>query len=401
MKILHTSDWHVGRTIRGRSRHQEHRTVLAEMLDVVEDEQVDLVVVAGDQFDTAVPSARSERLVWTTLLGFADRGAKVVVVAGNHDNVAKLDALAPLLTRGGEIHVGAHVRPAEEGGLLRVATRNGDARVALVPFLSQRGIVKTAELLDLDAAQHAQAYAGRVAAILGALTTSFGSGDAVDLIAGHLTVVGTGRLTEQLGGGERLSQSFDYVVPPPSFPTTAHYVALGHLHQPHDVPGPAPLRYSGSPLHLDFGEVASRRGVTLVEVTPDSPARIRHRPLTGGFALVTLRGSVEELRTAADALGEDVYVRAVVDEPPRAGLAEAVRDAVPQAVDVKVASTTVAPEAQRLELDDATAGDPYELFGQYLDARGVEDPRVPGLFRELLDELQAVRAGAEHEGGLG
>ena len=70
MKILHTSDWHVGRTIRGRSRQHEHEAVLGHMLDVVEEERIDLVLVAGDQFDTSVPSARAERAVWRTLLGF-------------------------------------------------------------------------------------------------------------------------------------------------------------------------------------------------------------------------------------------------------------------------------------------------------------------------------------------
>ena len=391
MRILHTSDWHVGRTIRGRSRQREHEAVLTEMLEIVEDEQVDLVVVAGDQFDSAAPSAQAERIVFSALLGFADRGAKVVVVAGNHDNAAKLQALRPLLTRGGDIHVGAHVRAASQGGLARITTRNGDAQVAMVPFLSQRGIVQTAQLLDHDGAEHAQAYAGRVRLVLDALTTTFGSGDTVDLVAGHLTVVGSGSLSDQLGGGERLSQIFDYVVPPPTFPMTAHYVALGHLHQPHEVPGPAPLRYSGSPLHLDFGEVASARGVTLVDVVPDAPARIRHRPLTGGFRLVTLRGSVAELRSQAAELGDEVYVRAVVEEPPRAGLADAVREAVPQVVDVHAAATVDVSADERLELDDAASADPTQLFEQYLGARSVDDERVVKLFAEILDDLQAAR----------
>ena len=394
MKVLHTSDWHVGRTIRGRSRHHEHDAVLAEMVEIVEDEQIDLVIVAGDQFDTAAPSARAERTVWRTLLGFADRGAKVVVVAGNHDNAAKLEALRPLLTRGGEIEVAPHVRSPSQGGVVRVSTRSGDARVALVPFLSQRGIVQTAQLLDHDAAQHAQAYAGRVRIVLEALTSSFGSGDTADLVAGHLTVVGAGKLDDQLGGGERLSQIFDYVVPPQAFPTSAHYVALGHLHQPHGVPAPAPVRYAGSPLHLDFGEVASQRGVTIVEVTPQGSAEIRHRPVRGGFRLVTLRGELPELRSQAEQLGDDVYVRAVVEEAPRAGLAEAVRSAVPQAVDVRVAAAVDAATVERIAADDVATSDPGELFGQFLSSRGVEDERVVKLFGAILDDLQAVRRGA-------
>jgi DNA repair protein SbcD/Mre11 len=396
MQILHTSDWHVGRTIRGRSRHDEHRAVLGEMVDIVEDRQIDLVVVAGDQFDTTVPSAQAERLVWRTLLAFADRGAKVVVVAGNHDNAAKLDALAPLLMRAGDITVAAHVRPPHEGGRVRIETRDGETDVALVPFLSQRGIVKTADLLDRDAAQHAQAYAQRVGVILEALTDTFGSGETVDLVVGHLTVVGTGSINDQLGGGERLSQIFDYVVPPQAFPTSAHYVALGHLHQPHEVPGPAPLRYSGSPLHLDFGEVVSQRGVSIVDAEPDTPARITHHPLNAGFPLITLRGDLVALEQAVGDLDDEVYVRVIVEEAPRAGLAEDVRELIPQAVDVRIAETIDETEADPLEADEALRLEPSQLFSQYLEAQGVDDDRLLALFRELLDDLHTAHS-AEDE----
>lgn len=395
MRILHTSDWHVGRTIRGRSRHSEHEAVLAEMCEVVENEQIDLVLVAGDQFDSAVPSAQAEALVWRTLLGFADRGAQVVVVAGNHDNAAKLSAVAPLLGRGGDITVAPHVRPAADGGRVRIVTRGGDAVVALVPFLSQRGIVKTVDLLARDAAQHAQQYAQRVKVVLEQLTEGFGAGGTIDLVVGHLTVVGTGTIADQLGGGERLSQIFDYVVPPQAFPLDAHYVALGHLHQPHDIPGPSPLRYSGSPLHLDFGEKLSDRGVSIVEVEPDTPAEIRHRPLEAGHRLVTLRGTVTELAAAAADLGPQVHVRAIVEEAPRAGLAEEVREAVPQAVDVRVAETFEAGGSEVEELDHSAVADPGELFGRFLGDRNIQDDRVAALFRELVDDVQAVEAGQD------
>lgn len=391
---MHTSDWHVGRTIRGRSREHEHARVLAGMLDVVEDERIDLVLVAGDQFDSAVPPAAAERLVWRTLVGFADRGAKVVVIAGNHDHAERLRALAPVLARGGDIVVGAHVQRPDDGGLARVETAAGEVRVALVPFLSQRGIVKTADLLDRDAGQHAQAYAERVKLVVHKLCEGFGSGNSVDLVLAHLAVVGAGKVDDVLGGGERRSHIFDYVVPPQAFPAAAHYAALGHLHQPHTVAAPCPARYCGSPLHLDFGEVASERGVTILEATATTPVEIRHLPLRGGYRLLTLRGTVGELEAQAAGLGNEVYVRAVVDEPPRAGLAEAVRAAVPQAVDVRVAESRRAAEAAADGLDaEAATADPAGLFTQYLAARGVDDARVPVLFRTLLDDLQGAARG--------
>ena len=97
VKILHTADWHVGKTLRGRSRADEHRGVLDEIVAITRDEAVDLVLVAGDQFDRAVPSPESEQIVYDALLRLARTGAHVVVIAGNHDNPRRLAAVKPLL----------------------------------------------------------------------------------------------------------------------------------------------------------------------------------------------------------------------------------------------------------------------------------------------------------------
>ena len=98
-KILHTSDWHVGKTIRGHNRSDEHRAVLAEITKVAAEYGVDVVVVAGDLFDTAAPSPESEEIVYSTLLALADTGATVAVISGNHDNAHRLRAVAPLPER--------------------------------------------------------------------------------------------------------------------------------------------------------------------------------------------------------------------------------------------------------------------------------------------------------------
>src|SRR5690349_2130715 len=96
MKILHTADWHVGKTVRGHSRADEHRAVLDELVAVAEAREVDLVIVAGDLFDTASPTPESEQIVYQALLGLRATGAQVVVIAGNHDNPHRLLAVAPL-----------------------------------------------------------------------------------------------------------------------------------------------------------------------------------------------------------------------------------------------------------------------------------------------------------------
>lgn len=383
MRILHTADWHVGRTIRGRSRAGEHEAVLSEIVGVAAAEQVDLVLVAGDQFDTAAPAPESERIVYRALLDLAATGAEVVVVAGNHDSPNRLDAVAPLLSTS-RVRAGARLARPDEGGCIDVTTPSGEtARIALLPFLSQRGIVRADDLMGLDADEHAGRYDGRVRTIVERLCAGF-SADTVNLVVGHLMVHGG-----TLGGGERAAHTiFDYAVAAQAFPIGASYVALGHLHRPQRIPAGCPVWYSGSPLPLDFGEEADRKAVLVVDATPGAPAAVREVALTEGRRLRTLRGTLDELEARAGETGDD-YVRVVVAGPARAGLAEQVREWFPHAVDVAVE----APGPTRAERPPARLGrSPAELFAEYLADRGVEDGRLPALFAQLLDEASEATA---------
>src|SRR5690606_17469096 len=266
VKLLHTADWHVGKAVRGRSRAAEHQAVLAEIAAVAERESVDLVVVAGDLFDTASPSPEAERIVYRALLDLAAGGRPVVVVAGNHDSAQRLAAVAPLSEASG-IHVAAAIRPPGEGGVLELDVDGEPAQVALLPFPSQRYVVRADLLLAGDAADAHAAYADRVARIVRALTAGFRA-DTVNLVVGHLMVMGG-----TLGGGERGAHTvFDYWVPATAFPAAAQYVALGHLHRAQQLPGPAPLHYPGSPLQLDFGETANEPQVNVVALRRGRPS---------------------------------------------------------------------------------------------------------------------------------
>jgi exonuclease SbcD len=382
MKLLHTSDWHVGKAIRGRSRVDEHEAVLAEVAGVAEAESVDLVVVAGDLFDTATPTAEAERVVYRALLDLAAGGRPVVVIAGNHDSPQRLAAVAPLSEASG-IHVASAIRPPSEGGVLELGDGSERTLLALVPFPSQRYVVTADHLLAGDAADANQLYRDRVARIVAALTAGFRA-DTVNLVAAHLTVMGG-----QLGGGERGAHTvFDYWVPAVAFPPAAHYVALGHLHRAQRLDGPAPIHYCGSPLQLDFGEVANEPSVNVVEARPGQPARVRAVALAAGRRLQSLRGTLADVlaRAGAPELAE-AHLRIVLDEAARAGLADEVRAAVPQAVEVVLATRDDEGHGDRQADPDRLRRTPHDLFTQYLDERDAADDRVVRLFDELVDEL--------------
>jgi exonuclease SbcD len=371
VKILHTSDWHVGRKIRGRDRSGEHREVLAELTALASEHHVDLTVVAGDVFDTASPTPVSEEIVWRALLDLSEV-APVAVVAGNHDNPARLDAVAPLLARAGVSVVGAPRSPGE-GGL--VALDDKGVKIAMLPFVSQRGIVRAEEIMGSDPDQHAGAYEDRLRRIITRLTEDMGT-DTVNLLVGHLTVYGA-----KEGGGERSAHIFGYAIPAGLFPGHLSYAALGHLHRQQKMPHASAVWYSGSPLQLDFGEVSDQKGALLVNAEPGRPASVTELPLGSGRRLVSLVGTLDDVLERAGDVG-DAYVRVVLYEPARVGLADEVRDIIPNAVEV-VLEPTGSP---RRDSESRQSLEPIEAFSAYLRDRNAVDPAVEMLFAELLDE---------------
>lgn len=371
VRILHTSDWHVGRRIRGRDRSDEHRAVLAEIRSLAAEKDVDLILVAGDVFDTSSPTPLAEEIVWRALLDLAEV-SPVLVVGGNHDNAQRLDAVAPLLAMGRITVVGAP-RPPADGGVVDLDELG--VRVALLPFVSQRGIVKASQIMSDDPDQHAGVYEDRLRAVVGALTSGM-TADTVNILTSHLTVYGA-----LAGGGERTAHIFGYAVPASVFPGHLSYVALGHLHRQQKMPHSAAVWYSGSPMQLDFGEVADQKGALLVEASPGLPAAVTSVPLSSGRRLATLRGTLEEVLARADEVA-GAYVKVELLEKARVGLADEVRAAIPDAVDVILHGheKTERPAQQRQTLE------PVEAFAGYLQDRGVDDPALEALFAELLDE---------------
>ena len=135
VRVLHTSDWHIGKTIRGLSRADEHRAVLAEVVEVAREQNVDIALVAGDLFETSAPTAESETIAWQALLGLAEVAQHVVVIAGNHDNPRRLEALRDL-ARLGNIHIVAEPRRPDDGGVVDLDVRGQRVNVACLLYTS-------------------------------------------------------------------------------------------------------------------------------------------------------------------------------------------------------------------------------------------------------------------------
>jgi exonuclease SbcD len=384
MRILHTSDWHVGKVLKGRDRHDEHVAVLGSIVSAARENDADLVLIAGDLFESAAPNAKSQGLVVRTLLDLAQDGRQVVVIAGNHDNHDLLDRVyRPVFGRLG-LHVLGEPKRPDAGGTLALRTRSGErAVVAALPFLSHRYAVRAAEVMLHELAEHALDYSRRAAAMVEVLTAGFAP-DMVNIVMAHATLIGGRR-----GGGERdVQTSLDYELPANVFPASAHYAALGHLHRQQEIPAPCPAFYSGSPLAVDFGEEANEPAALLVTAAPGMRADARPVPLAGARRLRTLRGTLDQV-VAEGEQDQDAWLRVFLAEPASAGLGDRVRDKLPNALEVTL------DDAHRPRPGAAEAGDrpsrigrgPADLFADYLREHNVHDPRVQALFAELLEEL--------------
>jgi|HubBroStandDraft_5_1064220.scaffolds.fasta_scaffold62673_2 exonuclease SbcD len=386
MKILHTSDWHVGKVLKGRDRYDEHEAVLASLVGTARSEDVDLVLIAGDLFETQVPSPRAQGQVIRALLALRGDGRQVVAIAGNHDNPNLLDSVyRPVLGELG-LHVLGTPKAPDSGGTLHLTTRGGErVTVAAMPFLSQRYAVRAAELLLHEQAEHALDYARRTAAIIEMLTAGF-TPDSVNIVTTHATFLGGRR-----GGGERdVQTTFEYEVPASILPSSAHYAALGHLHRQQEIPAPCPTFYSGSPLAIDFGEEANEPGALIVTAAPGKRADARRVDVTGGRKLRTLRGPLDQVLEEGEQAG-DAYLRVILAEKARAGLGDLVREKLPNALEVQLDDAhRQRPGSHGQDKPTRTGRTPLQLFGDYLAEEDVADERVQQMFAELLEEASGL-----------
>ena len=389
MKFLHTSDWHVGKTLKGRPRLDEHKAVLAEIVGHARANDVDAVLISGDIYDTSVPTAEAQRLVIATLLALAKDDIEVIAIAGNHDSGSTFEAFRPLMGVAG-INLYGQARAKDQGGVYSFTARStGEpVNVAVVPFLSQRYAVRAAQLIapgDNVPARNVGSYDQWVRNIVNHLHGGYDP-DGVNLMTAHLTCTGGA-----FGGGERMAQSiFEYHVPAAIFPIDTHYVALGHLHRRQELPAGCPVHYSGSPLAVDFGEEENTSTVLLVEASPGTPAKVTDLPLKSARRLRTVEGTVEQLRAAAEEYGED-WLRVRIKQSTYAGLRDDIIEALPNALEIHIHSDFTNTASGKVSSVQVAAKSPAELFAEYCAHVGSDDERVRAMFDTINDELTTGR----------
>jgi len=411
MKILHTSDWHIGRSLYGRKRYEEFEAFLAWLADTIEKRQVDVLLVAGDVFDTSTPSNRAQELYYLFLCRVATSSCRhVVVTAGNHDSPSFLNAPKALL-RALNVHVVGAPTERSDDEVLLLSDSDGTPEliVCAVPYLRDRDIrvAQAGESIEDKQRKLIEGIQHHYAEVTELAQAKRQTLDAqIPLVAmGHLFTAG-GQTVEGDGVRELYVGSLAHVSSG-IFPDGIDYLALGHLHVPQKINQSDVMRYSGSPLPMGFGEAGQVKSVCLVEFANDNaealvqlvnvPVFQRLERVCGTWDEISAR--IQELSTAqSKAWLEVVYDGEDVMGDLRQRLDAAVSDSETEILPVKnnrIMDRVLGQIHDHETLDDL---DPGDVFHRCLAVHDVPEAQRPDLllaYQETLTSLDEEDIQAE------
>lgn len=277
MKILHTADWHLGKLLEGRSRLEEQKIIMKQLVAIADKKQADIVCVAGDIFDNSHPSAGAENLLYQTLRDLSKGGERLVVlIAGNHDQPSRLEAVIPLVKEHGILIYGtprSKIEPGQYGkfyvesldeGVFSFEKEGERAVFACVPYASERTLNEVLYHGQEEEQDRALTYARKMKELFTKRAQWF-SKETINVLIAHVFTLGC----IKDGSEQSLSLGTSYLLPLEVFPEMADYVALGHVHRPQKAVGShGRIRYSGSPLPYRLQEITVAKECLLVTLHP-------------------------------------------------------------------------------------------------------------------------------------
>ncbi len=389
MRILHTGDWHFGKTLEGRSRLSEQEDFVDELVRIANEQQADLIMMAGDVYDSVNPPAAAEQLFYEACARLTENGRPLVVISGNHDQPERVSSASPLVARQGITLIGLPLADTITVG----AARTGEiAKIAALPYPSES---RLNELLSAEGKEEElrRAYSARVGMLMGKLAREF-SPQTINLAMSHIYVLGglecDSERPIQVGGA--------YTVDPSALSIGAQYTALGHLHRPQAVKGEGLIRYSGSPLAYSFSEAGQAKSVMMLDLAPGGLPVVEEVHLSCGRPLVRwkAKGGLEEVyRWLDEGRDANAFIDLEVSLTESMSIGEIQR--LRKSRDGFVHIRPVYPEMEQAELQYERSGLPVsELFRKFYQRQsgGAEpEDELTQLFLELVEEEEQAKEG--------
>ncbi len=381
MRILHTSDWHIGHRLYEQDRIEEHDQFLDWLLTTVQAHAIDVLLVAGDIFDTALPSSEATDLYYRFLFRlYSETRAHAIITAGNHDSATHLAAPQEFLKMG-RIHViGVASEPA--ACVVTLPSENPSVAIAAVPYIYESDL---SHISFETEPERAARYRERLKAFYRQCVECMPPG-LPKILMGHLYVqggkVGDSERNVQIGGATAMRIS--------DFPDDVTYVALGHLHRPHAIGGArCPVQYAGSPLPLRFNEANHSKKVYLLDVPTAGDMQVEEIELPVFKDLSTVVGTLDEVRlTAMSSEWKEKYIQVQLKlNQPAVGISDEIREIFDQrGGEVLSVEVELPPQTARPEIPIEDMQQPTEIFEQFHKEKFNESPdeSMMKTFDELL-----------------
>ncbi|HDU8313652.1 TPA: exonuclease subunit SbcD [Proteus mirabilis] len=302
MRIIHTSDWHLGQYFFTKTRAQEHQQFLDWLLAQIREQQVNAVIVAGDIFDTGSPPSYARELYNRFVVAIRDTQCQLIILGGNHDSVATLNESKSLLAcLNTTVIANVHTETPQAPIILYQKNHTPGALLCAIPYLRPRDMINS---------KSGQSGADKQGALKEAIADYYQRQyqAALDLrkqLNVNIPIIATGHLTT-IGASVSDSVREIYIGTLEAFNATLFppfdYIALGHIHRPQRVNKSGHIRYSGSPIPLSFDESAQQKSVCLIDFEQDKLAEMTLLPIPEFQLLRTLSGSLQEIATQLEKL---------------------------------------------------------------------------------------------------
>lgn len=380
MKLMHLADLHLGKRVNGFSMMEDQEYILNRILEIMEEEQPDGLLIAGDVYDKTIPPAEAVRLMDDFLTAAAAKHVPVFLISGNHDSAERV-AFGHQLMQGS----GIWLSPVYDGTIRHhtLEDRWGEVNIYLIPFLRPsvvRSFFPDAEIGD---------YTDALRTIVEGLQLDTSQRN---VVLAHQFVTAAGALPEtcdseqlSVGGLDRVDGSvfspFDYT-------------ALGHLHGPQRV-GSETIRYAGSPLKYSFSELHQKKSVTVAELREKGETEIRQIPLQPRREMTELRGTFEEILAEARQKGEprtDYYHMILTDETDVVDALSRLREYYPNIMLLDYDNRRTRSQKEVKQLDRVEERTPGELFAALYEQQNGQEMNpeqkkyLDGLIREIWEE---------------
>ncbi|GAA0862246.1 exonuclease SbcCD subunit D [Paraclostridium tenue] len=395
MRFIHTSDWHLGKNLEGHLRLAEQEKFCKDFIDIVNENDIDMVIIAGDIYDTSNPPAQAEKLFYKTVSELSQNGKRcVLIIAGNHDNPERLSAASPLAHEQGIIILGmpnSYTQPYKydgfeivfsEAGVLELKIKDESVVISTLPYPSEKRLNEVL-VKSSDDKEKQQTYTEKIGEIFKSTTSRFKE-DTINIAVSHLFVLG-GETTDserpiELGG--------TLIVNTKDLPQNAQYIALGHLHKPQKVSERLNAYYSGSPLQYSKDERSYSKGANIVEIKAGEKPNINqiyfknYKPIE----VFKCSGIEEALKICEENKDRDIwsYFEIKTEEVLSQSDIKKMKDTLKDIIEIRPIITTNEQE-EVIDMKEKSMGELFKDF--YSFSRGVEPKgELMDLFLDIVSE---------------